>query len=219
MTLLLHSLFLFLLLPVLYQAVIRHSKPNNISPSCLCPLWVTLSIWVYLQMQFFPGCCKNNSMLLAWSCFYIHFHVWPPTPSVSERMNQNFNEVRKCIAIEGDFEGIPQRHLGYLKPISCYFTIDLHILRPSQPPKLTYCANILVITAAWWFEVPFVPWNSLILFGTSLRVWLCMVTSYIHVLCKIHARLLTEIMVHSQTQYSVLYWTPGSRIILGARSK
>lgn len=81
----------------------------------------------------------------------------PPTPSVSERMNQNFNEVRKCIVIEGDFEGIPRRHFGYLKPISCYFTIDLHILCPSQPAKLTYCANILVITAAWWFEVPFVP--------------------------------------------------------------
>lgn len=45
MALLLHSLLLVRLLSLLYQAVVRHSKPNSISSSRLCPLWVTLSIW------------------------------------------------------------------------------------------------------------------------------------------------------------------------------
>lgn len=57
----------------------------------------------YLQMQFYPGCCKDYSMLWIDPVFISIFMSDPPTPRVSERMNQNFNEVRKCIAIAGEF--------------------------------------------------------------------------------------------------------------------
>lgn len=47
---------------------------------------------------------------------------------------------------------LPERHFGHLKPILCNFTMDLHILCPSQPKKLTYCAKVLIITASRWFS-------------------------------------------------------------------
>lgn len=162
MTWILHSLLLVCLLPLLHQAVVRHSKPHNISSSCLCPLWVTLSIWAktsshtqpIYRCNLIPAAAKIILRCLLDRVFISIFMsacVNPPAPRVSARLNQILMRSKSAQPQKRILRVQPQRHFGHLKPISCNFTIDLHILCPSQPAKLTYCAKVVIITAARWF--------------------------------------------------------------------
>lgn len=65
-------------------------KPNNVSSSCLCPLWVALCIWAKTSScthslftdAVAPWLLKDNLMLPTWSCLHIHFMLSCVAPPV-----------------------------------------------------------------------------------------------------------------------------------------
>lgn len=113
----------------------------------------------YLQMQFYPSCCKDNSMLLAWSCFHIHLQVCsyhPPTPAV-------FNKVKKCVALEGVSRGPTLGAFWPFKTNFLPFYDRFAYFMPVSSWKLIYCAKVLIIPAAKWFS----NWGAI----CSLKLW------------------------------------------------
>lgn len=100
-----HPLFILCLLPVSKHTVQRHNWLNYIScislPSPLGYTW-GLAVDLITSPPVLPvqcsGCCRDHSCVAALILFAYPFSCLTPSPSnggsVSERMNQNFNEVK-----------------------------------------------------------------------------------------------------------------------------
>ena len=160
MTLVLHYFLFVCLLPLLCQAVARHSKPNNISSSCLCPLWVTLSIWAETSSHTQP-IYRCNFILVAakiilcclFDRVFISIFMSACAPSHPQPPPHEYQLDRTKILMRSK-SALPKKGFQGVLPLKHFWPFEINFLQfydrfacfmSISTCKLSYCGSSTVV--------------------------------------------------------------------------